>query len=71
MIVSTNGTANANTIDVTVGGKILGSQIKLQKSNNFEIQFESTDVLTGDVVIKVNDSIKSVYFKSITINPTN
>ena len=71
MIVSTNGTANTNTIDVTVGGKILGSQIKLQKSNNFEIQFESTDVLTGDVVIKVNDSSKSVYFKSITINPTN
>ncbi|MGN0189706.1 MAG: choice-of-anchor J domain-containing protein [Candidatus Cryptobacteroides sp.] len=71
MIVSTNGTANANTIDVTIGGTTIGSQVALGKSNNYEISFESGTALVGDIVISVNDSNKSVYFKSITINPTN
>lgn len=70
MIVSTNGTANTNTIDVTIGGKTIGSQVKLSKANNYEISFESETALTGDIIISVNDAAKSVYFKSITINPT-
>lgn len=71
MIVSTNGTTNANTIDVKIGDSTIGSQVKLTKNNNYEISFESTIALKGDIVISVNDTNKSVYFKSITINPAN
>ena len=71
MIVSTNGTTNANTIDVKIGDSTIGSQVKLTKNNNYEISFESTIALKGDIVISVNDTKKSVYFKSITINPAN
>lgn len=71
MIVSTNGTSNVNTIDVKIGNSTIGSQVKLTKNNNYEISFESNIALTGDIVISVNDSNKSVYFKSIKINPAN
>lgn len=71
MIVSTNGTSNVNTIDVKIGNSTIGSQVKLTKKNNYEISFESNIALTGDIVISVNDSNKSVYFKSIKINPAN
>lgn len=70
MVVSTNGTASKNTISVTVGGVSLGSEVKLAKENNQTITFSSETVLSkGDIVISVNDANKSVYFKSITINP--
>ncbi len=70
MVVSTNGTASTNTISVTVGGVSLGSEVKLAKANNQTITFSSETVLSkGDIVISVNDANKSVYFKSITINP--
>ena len=69
MVVSTNGTANANKISVKVNGFTIGSEIALPKENNQTIEFTSPTVLTGgDIVITVNDSNKSVYFKSITIN---
>lgn len=69
MVVSTNGTANTNTISVTVNGVAVGSEQKLAKSNDQTIEFTSSTVLAGgDIVISVNDSSKSVYFKSITIN---
>lgn len=71
MIVSTNGTSNVNTIDVKIGNSTIGSQVKLTKNNNYEISFESNIALTGDIVISVNNSNKSVYFKSIKINPAN
>lgn len=69
MVVSTNGTANVNTISVKVNGVSLGSVVSLPKENNQTITFESSTVLAGgNIVISVKDSNKSVYFKSITIN---
>lgn len=72
VVVSTNGTADTNTIDVKVGTTTIGSQVKLAKENNVTISFESSELIAGDdIVIMVNDVTKSVYFKSITINPSN
>lgn len=71
VIVSSNQKSNANTISATVGGVAIGSEISLTKKNNYEIVFESTTELSGDIVFNVNDIDKSVYIKSITVNPAN
>ena len=70
VIISTNA-ASGNTISATVGGVAIGKQISLNKANNYEIVFESTTELSGDIVFSVNDASKSVYIKSITVNPSN
>ena len=70
VIISTNA-ASGNTISATVGGVAIGKQISLNKANNYEIVFESTTELSGDIVFSVNDASKSVYIKSITVNPAN
>lgn len=70
VIVSTNNTTG-NTISATVGGTIIGKTISLKKDNNYEIVFESTTELSGDIVFNVNDKAKSVYIKSITVNPSS
>ena len=70
VIISTNATSG-NTISATVGGVAIGKQISLNKANNYEIVFESTTELSGDIVFSVNDASKSVYIKSITVNPSN
>ena len=69
VIISTNYAGN--TISATVGGVAIGKQISLKKDNNYEIVFESTTELSGDIVFSVNDKGKSVYIKSITVNPAN
>ncbi len=69
IIISTNYAGN--TISATVGGVAIGKQISLTKANNYEIVFESTTELSGDIVFNVNDKDKSVYIKSITVNPAN
>lgn len=69
VIISTNGTTGNNTISATVGGVTIGKEISLTKDNNYEIVFESTTELSGNIVFNVNDKAKSVYVKSITVNP--
>lgn len=71
VIVSTNDDSKSNTISATVGGAQIGEAISLTKNNNYEIVFESTTELSGDIVFNVNDKSKSVYIKSITVNPAN
>lgn len=71
VIISTNGTSKKNTISATVGGVAIGEQISLTKDNNYEIVFESKTELSGDIVFNVNDTNRSVYIKSITVNPAN
>lgn len=68
-IVSTNYAGN--TISATVGGTPIGEMISLKKDNNYEIVFESKTELSGDIVFNVNNKSKSVYIKSITVNPVN
>lgn len=69
VIISTNNTGNK--ISATVGGVAIGELISLKKDNNYEIVFESTTELSGDIVFNVNNTAKSVYIKSITVNPAN
>ena len=69
VIISTNKTGN--TISATVGGVAIGKPISLKKDNNYEIVFESTTELSGDIVFNVNNTARSVYIKSITVNPAN
>ena len=69
VIISTNNAGN--TISATVGGQAIGKIISLTKDNNYEIVFESKTELSGDIVFNVNNSSKSIYIKSITINPAN
>lgn len=69
VIISTNNAGN--TISATVGGVTIGKEISLTKNNNYEIVFESTTELSGDIVFNVNDKNRSVYIKSITVNPAN
>lgn len=69
VIISTNNAGN--TISATVGGETIGETISLTKNNNYKIVFESTTELSGDIVFNVNDKNKSVYIKSITVNPAN
>lgn len=69
VIISTNKTGN--TISATVGGVAIGELISLKKDNNYEIVFESTTELSGDIVFNVNNTARSVYIKSITVNPAN
>ena len=69
VIISTNNTGN--TISATVGGVAIGELISLKKDNNYEIVFESTTELSGDIVFNVNNTAKSVYIKSITVKPAN
>lgn len=71
VIVSTNDDSKSNTISATVGGAQIGEAISLTRNNNYEIVFESTTELSGDIVFNVNDKSKSVYIKSITVNPAN
>ena len=71
VIISSNQKNNVNTISATVGGVAIGSEISLTKKNNYEIVFESTTELSGDIVFNVNDIDRSVYIKSITVNPAN
>lgn len=69
VIISTNNAGN--TISATVGGKTIGKMITLTKKNNYEIVFESETELSGNIVFNVNDKNKSVYIKSITVNPSS
>lgn len=69
LVVSSNGTAEANTIEAKVDGVAIGSQVKLDKANNFEIEFASESPLAGgDIVFSLTDTNKSIYVKSIAIN---
>ena len=67
MVVSTTGTANANSIAVAVGGTAFGDSYSMPKQNNYTFTFEGESTGTGNIVITVNDANKSVYFKSITV----
>lgn len=66
MTVSTNGTANKNSIALTVGEQS-ASTISLKKANNYEIEFALETATLGDILFTINDANKSVYIKSITI----
>ncbi|MCM1514761.1 MAG: hypothetical protein NC090_07210, partial [Anaeroplasma bactoclasticum] len=67
LVVSTNGTANANSIALTIGTTNMEA-IKLKKENNYEISFELTETTIGNLIFTINDVNKSVYIKSITID---
>lgn len=70
LVVSTNGAGNS--VSVTVGGKVLGSTVSLSNGDkNRTITFESTELLTGEIVITIKDTAKSVYLKTISINNNN
>ena len=70
LIVSTNGTANANSLAVSVGGTPYTIESEttylMPKENNYEVKFEG-NANAGNVVISFNDTNKSVYIKSISI----
>ena len=68
LVVSAN--ASDNTISATVNGTAIGSQISLEQENNQVIEFNSETVLEGgDIVLHINDKVKSVWLKTISINP--
>ena len=66
MTVSTNDTANKNSIALTVGDQSV-SAISLKKANNYEIEFVLETATLGDILFTINDVNKSVYIKSITV----
>ena len=69
LVVSTNGTANTNSIAASVNGRAFGNQKTLPKENNLEIEFASDNIIEGgDIVLTINDTSKSVYLKEIAIN---
>lgn len=67
LVMSSN--ASGNTISATVGGKAIGSQVTLSNENNYVVEFSDELMAGGDIVFSINDKSKSVYLKSITINP--
>ena len=67
LVMSSN--AASNTISATVGGKAIGSQVTLSNGNNYDVEFSGDLMAGGDIVFSINDASKSVYLKSITINP--
>ncbi len=67
LVMSSN--AASNTISATVGGKAIGSQVTLSNDNNYDVEFSGDLMAGGDIVFSINDITKSVYLKSITINP--
>ena len=73
LVMSTNGTANANTmaidiVDGTNTTSILAST-GIAKANNQELTYSYTgaEAVSGNIVISINDTSKSVYFKSIEV----
>lgn len=79
IIGSTNGTAKANTISIKVGTTnfyVENTQetiLPLPKENDAIWTFvaPTSDAITGDIEIEVQDNNKSVYFKSISITSIN
>lgn len=68
LVVSSN--AANNTISATVDNKQIGEEITIANGDNQEIEFKSTSLMQGgNIVFSINDKTKSVYLKSITINP--
>lgn len=68
LVVSAN--APDNTISATVKDVAIDSQITLEQENNQVIELNSEDLLQGgDIVLHINDKVKSVWLKSISINP--
>jgi len=69
MSVSTNGTANNNTISVKVGEtdfKNNGNKtFSMPKANGQTVEFSGEG--SGTIVISCNDKASSIYFKSITV----
>ncbi len=76
MVVSTNN-GNTNTLAVTVGGEDFTTVVNssdvttftMPNANNQTVTF--TGVAKGDIVITVDDAIKTVWFKSITVTYAN
>jgi len=72
LVVSTNGTASANTIAVKVGGTTdfttdgTTKTYAMPKSNDNTVTFSGAPT-NGTVVISFNDTNKSIYVKSITV----
>ena len=72
LVVSTNGTASANTIAVKVGGTTdfttdgTTKTYAMPKSNNNTVTFSGAPT-NGTIVISFNDTNKSIYVKSITV----
>ena len=68
LVVSSN--AAGNTISAAIDGESIGNQITLSNANNVEIEFKSEDLMAGgNIVFSINDATKTVWLKSITINP--
>ena len=65
IVASTNGTANVNSISVSVGSTDFGSQ-NLPKVNNATYDFEHT-AASGTIEITVDDQNKSVYILTVTV----
>lgn len=67
LVMSSN--AASNTISATVGGKEIGGQVTLTNANNYDVEFSDDLMAGGDIVFSIDDKTKSVYLKSIIINP--
>ncbi len=69
--ISTNGDANKNTVSVSVGSTALkngeSTSYSLPKANNQTVEFSTTTAADGDIVISINDTSKSVYIKTISV----
>ena len=69
--ISTNGDANKNTVSVSVGSTALkngeSTSYSLPKANNQTVEFSTTTAADGDIVISINDTNKSVYIKTISV----
>lgn len=73
LVMSTNGTTNANTmaidiVDGTNTTSILAST-GIAKATNQELTYSYTgaEAVSGNIVISINDTNRSVYFKSIEV----
>ncbi len=72
IVLNTSGASSINAkVTVTVGGKQIGTTQSLSSTAK-EYTFESTEILTGDIVISYTQtSAKAIYIKEIAINPAN
>lgn len=73
IVLTMSSNVAVNTVKITVGGTLLGTEQTLNKSNNVDYTFETDTPLSGEIVITLNTGSggKSTMIKTISINPDN
>lgn len=73
IVLTMSSNVAVNTVKITVGGTLLGTEQTLNKSNNVDYTFETDTPLSGEIVITLNTGSggKSTMIKTISINPGN